>query len=117
MLSRSREWFADGTFDTAPGLFEQLYTIHVVQFNAVIPVVYALLPDKSGQTYTKLLRELKNLQPGLQPQRLLTDFESAAFGAFDTEFPGIIKTGCYFHLCQNVYKHIKQAGLQVKLKK
>lgn len=28
MLSRSRHWYADGTFKTAPMLFEQLYTIH-----------------------------------------------------------------------------------------
>lgn len=28
MLAQSRHWFADGTFKTAPPLFEQLYTIH-----------------------------------------------------------------------------------------
>lgn len=28
LLSQSRHWYADGTFKTAPMLFEQLYTIH-----------------------------------------------------------------------------------------
>lgn len=113
LLSQSHEWLTDGTFSTAPALFQQLYTVHIVQFNTVIPVVYALLPNKTRATYEKMLQELKNLVPGLQPQQLMADFELAAMQAFDIEFPGIIKTGCYFHLCQNVWKRVQAEGLKV----
>lgn len=113
LLSQSQEWFADGTFSTAPQFFQQLYTLHIVQFNQVVPVLYALLPNKTRATYVKLLQEIKNLQPGLVPQLLMTDFEQAALQAFDSEFPGITKTGCFFHLTQNVYKKVQNEGLRV----
>lgn len=112
LLAQGHEWFADGTFSTAPALFQQLYTIHIVHLNAVIPVIYALLPNKTRATYVKLLQELKNLQPGLLPQQLMTDFEQAAMQAFEQEFPGIQKTGCFFHLTQNVYRKVQAEGLQ-----
>jgi MULE transposase domain len=114
LLSRSSEWFSDGTFSTAPVFFEQLYTIHVVQYNAVLPVVYALLPNKSRATYVKMLQQLKNLQPGLQPQFLMTDFEQAALQAFELEFAGIAKTGCFFHLSQCVWRKVQSEGLKVR---
>lgn len=112
LLSQSQEWFADGTFSTAPQLFQQLYTIHVIRYHTVIPVVYALLPNKTRASYIHMLQALKNLQHGLQPQQLMTDFEQAAMQAFDLEFPGIIKTGCFFHLTQNVYRKVQAEGLQ-----
>lgn len=113
LLQRHQDWFADGTFSTAPHLFKQLYTIHVVMFETVVPVVYALLPNKTRETYVKLLQEIKRLQPGLQPQSLMSDFEQAALQAFDIEFPGVHKTGCFFHLTQNVWKKVQREGLQV----
>lgn len=36
LLVRSQEWFSDGTFSTSPRLFQQLYTIHVIQYNTVV---------------------------------------------------------------------------------
>lgn len=114
LLSQSDQWYADGTFSTAPGLFEQLYTIHVLSFGSVVPVIYALLPNKTRATYIKLLQEIKALQPGLRPRLLMSDFELAAMQAFDAEFPGIEKTGCHFHLSQNMWKHVQRQGLQVR---
>ncbi|XP_031331214.1 uncharacterized protein LOC116181977 [Photinus pyralis] len=104
LLSRSREWFADGTFSTAPSLFQQIYTLHVVQYNSVIPVVYALLPNKTRATYVKFLRELKRIQVGLQPSELMMDFEQAAIQAFELEFPQLRITGCFFHLTQSIWR-------------
>lgn len=112
LLSQSKDWYADGTFKTSPPLFQQLYTIHVVKLNAVIPVIYALLPNKTRATYVKMLQEVKNMQPGLHPATVMTDFEQASMQAFDIEFPGIQKSGCYFHLCQNVWKRVQSLGLK-----
>ena len=110
---RSQEWFSDGTFSTAPLLFEQLYTLHVVQYNTVVPVVYALLSNKTRDTYTKFIHALKILQPGLRPQQLMCDFEQAALQAFSNEFPGIQTTGCFFHLSQSVWRRVQTEGLKV----
>jgi hypothetical protein len=71
------------------------------------------LPNKTRATYEKLLQEIKVLQPGLQPQSLMTDFEQAAISAFQLEFPGIVPTGCFFHLTQCVWRKVQNEGLQV----
>lgn len=46
LLVESHDWFMDGTFKTAPLLFEQLYTIHALTTIGTIPCVYALLTNK-----------------------------------------------------------------------
>ncbi|KAB0805687.1 hypothetical protein PPYR_02657 [Photinus pyralis] len=113
MLNRSDSWYGDGTFSVAPNLFFQLYTIHVEQYGTVTPAIYALLPNKTKETYQKLLQQLKNLIPGLLPTRVLLDFEAAAMGAFSEEFEGIAVSGCFFHLCQNVWRRVQSEGLQI----
>ncbi|XP_050516064.1 uncharacterized protein LOC126890938 [Diabrotica virgifera virgifera] len=55
LLAQSHEWFADGTFSTAPAMFQQVYTIHATKSNAVVPLVYALLPNKTRATQTTQL--------------------------------------------------------------
>ncbi len=51
LLAGATEWAADGTFDIAPPLFAQLYTIHGRVFGAMHPFIYCLLPDKTEATY------------------------------------------------------------------
>ncbi|KAK9686123.1 hypothetical protein QE152_g37434 [Popillia japonica] len=63
-------WYADGTFKTVPLLFNQLYTIHGLKENASVPLVYALLPNRTKETYEHLLRQLKILQPVLSPRTI-----------------------------------------------
>ncbi|KAK4876652.1 hypothetical protein RN001_009158 [Aquatica leii] len=94
MLNRSDSWYGDGTFSVAPNLFFQLYTIHVEQYGTVI--------------------ELKIFIPGLFPTRILLDFKAAAMGAFSEEFEGIVVSGCFFHLCQNVWRRVQSEGLQIE---
>ena len=60
-LSMSSIWLADGTFKTVPTLFCQLYTIHCLvggsnpfENGHLLSCVYALLPNKSLSTYTKM---------------------------------------------------------------
>ena len=54
LLSQSEICHCDETFSVAPDVFYQVYTIHGVIENAVIPLVYALLPNKTQDTYEKL---------------------------------------------------------------
>jgi len=73
--------------------------------------VYALLPNKTAATYTRLLAQLKVLQPALNPQTIMTDFEQSAINAFESEFPLAQQTGCFFHLCQNNWRKLQELGL------
>ncbi|CAJ0959347.1 unnamed protein product [Ranitomeya imitator] len=93
---------------------KQLYTIHVVHSGLVVPLVYTLLTDKSRSTYQRLLQELEKLQPGLQPDNLMLDFELAAIQAFESEFPNLVKTGCFFHLSQSVWRKVQNEGLKMQ---
>lgn len=42
-----------------------------------VPVIYALLPNKTKKTYTALLRKLKELEPNLAPISIMCDFQEA----------------------------------------
>ena len=73
LLSLYDDWFCDGTFSTAPTVFYQIYTIHASAEGCLIPIVYALLPDKKESTYCHLLSILKVDSP----KRVTIDFEVA----------------------------------------
>lgn len=111
LLEKSDQWYCDGTFNAAPLLFSQLYTIHAINGNSTIPVVFALLANKKESTYLKMLTALKNLRPTLSPANVMTDFEKASINAIKTVFPTVTQTGCYFHFRQAIYKKIQQFGL------
>ena len=59
-----------------------------------------------------LVQAVKELQPGLNPSCLMTDFEKGAIRAYQEAFPGVHCTGCFFHLSQSVWRRIQAAGLQ-----
>jgi hypothetical protein len=77
----------------------------------VIPVVYALLPNKAGVTYDRLLNVL-TLEHAFKPSTVLVDFEEAAINAFSTMWPDASLHGCLFHLSQNVYRKVVAVGLK-----
>lgn len=107
-------WLADGTFKVVPSLFFQLYSIHFKFVSGINPAgVYCLLPNKTRCTYDRLLVEIKRLIPTADPSVILTDFESAAIGAFTNAFPAARVTGCYFHLSQSIIRKVNEIGLKV----
>ena len=114
LLSRSEQFFSDGTFSTAPRrLFYQLYSIHGIFHNNILPLVYAFLPNKSAETYGRLMEELKRLQPSINPQKWMTDFERASINAIQSSFPQVSHTGCFFHFQQCVWRKIQEMGLSL----
>ena len=86
-LTTTGHWFADGTFKTAPELFYQIYTIHALVDNNILPCVYALLPNKTEQTYYEMFQQLLILKPTLNPRSVMVDFEIGARNALLREFP------------------------------
>lgn len=118
IMDNYSDWFADGTFKTSPLIFSQVYTIHVlIKENIIIPTIYALLPNKTEETYIRLLTTLKEIKPNLNPKSIMTDFERSAINAFKYVFPNIKQNGCHFHFAQSIWRHIQQIqGLSTKYK-
>ena len=44
----------------------------------------------------------------------MADFEKAAMNAALREIQGVQVKGCFFHLSQNVYRHVKDSGQQCR---
>lgn len=103
-------WYADGTFSIAPPLFAQVYTVMAVKNNGVHPIFYALLPNKQRATYNQMFNMIKDLIPNLAPMQIHCDFEHAAFAAMKDCFPDTKINGCFFHLAQNMKKHLGAMG-------
>ena len=110
-LRDSPDWFMDGTFETVPRQFMQLYTIHGLQNGRNAIGLYALLRNKDQRTYEHMFNHVSALTNGVVPQSINVDFEQAAINAADVVYPDSDKRGCFFHLSQNVYKCVKRNGL------
>ncbi|XP_065321597.1 uncharacterized protein LOC135929030 [Gordionus sp. m RMFG-2023] len=86
-LSTCDKWYADGTFKTCPPLFQQIYTIHGMKYDTIIPAVYILMASRRHQNYLNIFEKIKNFEIHLDPRSIMTDFELAAISAFNQSFP------------------------------
>ncbi|CAF1067528.1 unnamed protein product [Rotaria sp. Silwood1] len=115
LLFESNTIFIDGTFDTSPGQFKQVYLFHAHKFGQGLPAAFCLLPNKRGKTYTTLFELLKDQATAMgkqfSPQRIVSDYEPAMLPIVQQEFPGSIHNGCMFHLHQAIHRKIKDLGL------
>lgn len=109
--SLMKKLYVDGTFSLAPNLFAQIYVIMAERGGFVVPVLYALLPNKNNQTYIRMFEAIKQMWPQLNPISISIDFEQAAIGAVKTVFPECAIFGCMFHLTKNLRKKLSNEGL------
>jgi hypothetical protein len=115
LMAQCTHWFADGTFKTSPPLFSQVYTIHALIYNDIIPTIFVLMPNRTESTYNRVFSALKSLKLNLQPTTIMTDFERSSMNAFHSAFPNAIQRGCFFHLSQSIWRRIQQTeGLKDK---
>ena len=113
ILTNSTEWAMDGTFDIAPVLFTQVYSIHATFMERTLPLLYALMPNKHQRTYQNLFTNVNALtRQNAHPENVITDFELGAINAFRQTFPNARQVACFFHFSQNVYRRVQRAGLQ-----
>ena len=116
-LRRQKSGGADGTFKVFPRLWLQVYTAHAAIGGYCLPCIYALLSDKSQETYIRMWREIKNLagpEEDGQERLVSMDFERAAINAFPETPPQSDVAGCFAHLGQSVYRKVKEIGLSAK---
>ena len=59
-LSEANTLFVDGTFSICPSIFYQVFTIHIMKYNQVFLMIYALLPNKQRNTYNRAYMLLKD---------------------------------------------------------
>lgn len=115
VMGHATDIFMDGTFDTRPKHFAQIYFIRAkMEDKCCVPVAYVLLPNKETATYRKMWEVLTSLitfQPGL-PQRVMSDFEKAASNTLQHTFPAATHSGCFFHFKQAVYRNLQEKGLE-----
>lgn len=108
-------FFGDGTFRCVPCQFYQLYTLHVDLFSNenttnVIPAVFALLPNKSEQTYVRFFSLVKD-KLGIIMNNFKCDFEIATINAVQTVYPNCQVTTCFYHYNKNIWKKAKTLKL------
>ena len=115
ILEKWDAWYVDGTFKTVPRLFLQLYTVHGLHQGTNIPLVYALLPSKTQLCYERFLSALLDSRPDLNPSTVMLDLELGMINAIKSKFPDAECTGCFFHLSQNVYRHIQRKAEMLEL--
>ncbi|KAK2183491.1 hypothetical protein NP493_310g02024 [Ridgeia piscesae] len=84
-FANSDTWHTNGTFNSAPLLFNQLYLIRCPVGESSVSCVYAFLSNKLQSTYEELLTSVLDrctvlgLQP--DPTTVITDYELAAINA------------------------------------
>ena len=108
----------DGTFKCVPNLYGQFYTIHGEIGGYVVPLVFALLPNKQAAMYRTLFDRLfayaTLLGVQLQPTELITDCELSVLSVVKDVFPNVCHRICYFHFVQANYRYATEnCGLTI----
>ena len=116
LLASSRFNLADGTFKTAPPPYAQIYTIHGVENNRRVPLVFALMMNKATADYQRLFQLLHRYTNRAanrvwSPRLFVTDYETGMLNAVATELPNTRHGGCLFHFDQAIWKKVKEYGL------
>ena len=103
LLARCPHWYMDGTFDTLPPQFMQLYTVHGIKNGRNIIGVYAMLTNKHEDTYERMLRHVQFLSGNANPATINIDFERAVINACRTVFPLSLLSGCFFFIYHKTF--------------
>ena len=103
--------YVDGTFQTCPRLFYQIFSCHIFKHGKQFPVVYAFLPAKSRATYERMFTLIQDkadsMQLNFSPETMVADFELAIKQAIQLTFPTASFKGCYYHFCQALMRKIQ----------
>ncbi|CAN7942588.1 unnamed protein product [Ixodes hexagonus] len=103
-------WFMDGTFKVTPSIFFQVYTIHVMYKDAVVPLVYALLLNKTEETYQRFFTVLSSALVHWNLRIVILSPPPSSPVATSSRKRGF--KGVFFHLCQAVYRKVCKLGFQ-----
>ncbi|CAF1005735.1 unnamed protein product [Rotaria magnacalcarata] len=115
-LKQNKHWFADGTFKVCPDDYYQLFTLHAMMTNAIIPLVYGLLIGKSADDYNLFFEKVLK-QDNFQPESIMTDFEAGTIKSVKDMLPIFYtKVRCLFRFSQAAWRQVQSKGLTTKYK-
>jgi len=117
VLYQTEYLVCDSTFEMAPQSAYQVYTIHGYVHDEGVPLLWALLPNKTTASYTELFTAVRNALltafRGIgQTSYLICDFEMAAINAVTAVFPELTIKGCSFHFRQALMRRLQNLGLR-----
>ena len=108
MLVQCDDIFGDATFNAAPQAFYQVYVLGVLIREHLFPCVYALLPNKTKDTYIQLFEQISTITGDrMYPTNFMMDFEINQKKGVEEVFPQAKIAGCLFHLSQNILKQLE----------
>jgi len=114
-IYKSYYLICDGTFEMSPDKSYQLYTIHGYVRDEGMALLWAILPNKTKDTYTELFSALRDALVSTfgntGHHMFLTDFEQAAISAIEGTFICRVK-GCSFHFRQAIIRKVNNEGLK-----
>ena len=114
-LTEAESLFVDGTFSICPSIFYQVFSIHTMKQEQTFPMVYALLPNKQRQTYSRTLMlmidAMMTLGLNLSPATVVSDFELAIIQAVSLNFKQVTHRGCYYHFMQALWRKLQSLSL------
>ncbi|XP_050543868.1 uncharacterized protein LOC126906952 isoform X2 [Daktulosphaira vitifoliae] len=104
----------DGTFGVKliePAEIDQLVTVHILLDNISVPIVYALLNQRTERVYIRLMQylryELKINIVSWTNIEIVTDFEIALRNSIRRVVPEARLIGCLFYFSQAIVKFIQ----------
>lgn len=71
-----------------------------------------ILVGKAQKSYDEMFKAINYLEPNLDPSNVSMDFEIAAISSIRFAFPQASINGCFFYLCQSVYRAVVHLGLK-----
>ena len=116
LLKAAEYWFCDGTYKVVRKPFYQLWSIHVFIQSGhsmkQIPVAFVLMSHRRQKDYETVLYHLRRKVGSFNIQRVVLDFEAAAWQAFRSYMPHVTVKGCMFHFTQAIFRKVQLQGLQ-----
>ena len=77
-----------------PDNYYQLFTLHAMMTNAIIPLVYGLLIGNSSEDYN-LFFEKVLAQDNSHPESIMTDFENGTIKSVKNMLPNVLHKGTF----------------------
>ncbi|CAF3907105.1 unnamed protein product, partial [Rotaria sp. Silwood1] len=105
ILKQNKHWFADGTFKVCPDDHYQLFTLHTMMTNAIIPLVYGLLIGKSAEDYNLFFKKVL-VQDDFQSESIMTDFETGTMKSVREMLPNVSHKA--------IWQQVQEKGLVTK---
>ena len=105
-------FFMDGTFDTAPPFFKQIFTIRIAFSTTHITAVYCLLQKKARVGYQELFQTIvdkcEELGLTLNVTKVVSDFEDGLLRAINAVFGRQVEhQGCTNISCDFLSARVK----------